>query len=158
MLKKLLRAVERLYPPSDCVVDRDARNPLWMHGKKREALLYALLYLPAFAEIDGSILQTSFVMNTDVFPQSFIDAKTEGAIPLHGLEDNFNYVETSHIFSAGYTENVTDEDEELFAECVAEAWRGRLALLYPRRCFNVSVIGPPESGDAFGVSFHEIRS
>ncbi len=158
MLKKLLAAMNRLYPSPDLAPYTTASAPVWVNGEERTALLYALLYLPEFVEVEGSILQTFFVLNAEEFPKSFIEAKNEKKNPLHELEDSFNYVETSYIWgSVKAGDHLTDEDDKLFAECVAEAWRGRLALLYPTRRFKVSVITPPESGDAYGVSFHELR-
>lgn len=156
MLNKLASTVRNLYPSPQEVILQTGADYLHFFGTEKQALLYALVFLPSFEEVLGSVLQVSFRLNASSFPLSFINAINEGGA-LHDIEDSFNYVETSYIFNLGNMENLTDEDDKLFAECVAEAWRGRLALLYPSRKFNVHVVEPPESGDAYGVSFHEIR-
>jgi hypothetical protein len=156
MRAKLIPALRRLYHPVEGSSPHDPADFLYECGREREALLYALLFIPSFTEIEGIVLQTSFINEVN-FPESFIRKKHEGTYPLRDLERSFNYVETSHIFNAGLMENLEDEDDLLFAECVAEAWGGRLCLLYPGRRFQVSVIGPPESGDAYAICFHEER-
>jgi hypothetical protein len=159
MREKLLTALRRLYPFED--LDSGLKNPLlanpvWVHGTEREALLYALLYVPEFVEVEGSILQIAFPINPDTFPQSFIDAKKEKKWPLNQLEDSFNRVDTSYACrNVPRANNITAEDDELFAECIAEAWRGRLALLYPKRRFKVSMFA--EDGSGYSVTFHEVR-
>lgn len=160
MQKKLLAAMQRLMPAHDGAPYEDKEDPLWQHGHEKIALLYAMLYLPDFVEVEGSIICTTYMVNRKQFPQDFINAKKkveENGEPLWEIEDSFNYLETSYIFNPGIMENITDEDDLLFAECVAEAWRGRLCYLYPKREFKVYVVGPPESGDAYGISFYEIR-
>ena len=154
MQKELLARIKRLFPAPEWHMPEDPHDYLYEFGSAKEALLYAFLYLPHFIEIDGSILYDQADKET---PKNFKEAKSENKLPLSETEDNFNYVETSYIFRHSSTKNITEEDDLFFAECIAEAWRGRLNLLYPNRHFEVRVIKPPESGDAYGVSFHELR-
>ncbi len=51
-----------------------------------------------------------------------------------------------------------DEDEdEVLAEFIAEAWRGRLLKLFPERKFIVEVIPPDPTGSVVSVGFKEVR-
>ena len=135
----------------------DAADLLHKFGNERDALLYALVFVPDFVEVEGSILHANFTLNRAAFPESFINKKLENRWPLWELERSFNYVETSHMFGTRNIREIEDKSDLLFAQFVAQAWSGRLCFLYPTRRFVVSVIGPEDSGDAYAVSFYEER-
>jgi hypothetical protein len=83
-----------------------------------------------------------------------LDAKKAAAWSLPELEISFNFLEVSYAFSDRRSSNGGDA---LLAEFIAEAWRGRLTLLYSPRKFEVSVLSPEQTGSVVGVQFFEIR-
>jgi hypothetical protein len=108
--------------------------------------------LSSFFEVEGSVLLDQWT-----FDQStrFIAAKRAGQASIQELERSFNFLEVSYAFSN--TARETDGDGELLAQFVAESWRGRLALLYPSRQFEVSIIPAKEAGSSVAVQFCELR-
>ena len=106
-------------------------------------------------EIEGSILYVSL---DEQFAEKFSAAKRQNKYSVQELEDSFNRLDTSYVFNPGLMEGLEDEDDLLFAKCVAEAWRGRLCLLYPTRKFQISILSLEESGDGHAICFHEIRT
>jgi hypothetical protein len=150
----LTAALRRLFPPRGEHL-REPFDYVFEFGCVRDVVLSAAVYLPNFVEVHGSILFDRGAVWSD----SFLDSKNAGKKPLWELERDFNYVEISHLFNAGMECNaaLSVEDEVFLVECVAEAWRGRLALLYPTRRFELTIIGPPESGDMWGIRFWELR-
>lgn len=118
-------------------------------GNVQSALLYSILFIPDFVEVDGSVL---IKMGQE---ETFSAGKKSGAMSLVDLEASFNFIEVPYVFS---DRDSTDGEDTMLATRIAEAWRARLTLMFPGRSFRVSVLPPSETGSVIGVQFYEIRS
>jgi len=120
-------------------------------GDVVSALLYSVLFVPDFIEVEHSVLLT---FGREDQAQKFVKAKNNTKMTLSALESSFNFVEVPYLFS---NRDSTDDEDKLLSETIAEAWRGRLKTLYPTRVFVVSPIGPEITGSVVGVHFFELR-
>jgi hypothetical protein len=123
---------------------------LHQFGNAIDGLLYAPLFCPPLIEVEGSVL-----LDQGNTAKRFVDAKLTGTMSLRRLEASFNLLEVSYAFSNRARD--TGDEGDLLAQFVAEAWRGRLALLYPLRRFEVLVLSPEKTGSVTAVQFSELR-
>jgi hypothetical protein len=68
--------------------------------------------------------------------------------------DSYNWRDVSYVFSN--TDSPSDQEIELLAHLMAEAWDARLRALFPERQFVVRVMDPSVTGDGVGVGFSEV--
>lgn len=152
MLERHLRGHFPMSPPNP---DYLSKQILDTYGSARIALLYASLFVPELIEVDGSVfLAEGYPEESDQLRAGIQKyCPDENTSERTKFEDIVNYVEVAYLF----TDRIgTDEEIDLLAEFVADAWRGRLALKFPGRKFRVYV----ESADLTGspmVRFYEER-
>jgi hypothetical protein len=137
--------------------DENFRGDDYLHafGRASEALLYSALFLPDLMEVDGSILLTRGLPHDDR-RRDFLAAKRQGNEDLSELEASFNFVEVGYLFGP-HGRDISDEEDELLARRIAEAWRGCLKVRYPERKCAVRALSPEETGSTVGVCFYEVR-
>lgn len=128
---------------------------IYRYGKASEAILYSVLYMPPLVEVDGSILLASAVDIT-LTRSRFVRARAQTDTEISALERSFNFVEVGYLFPPT-GRNASDEEDELLAGYIADAWRGWLRVCYPDRSFEVSVVNAGESGSTIAVQFCERR-
>jgi hypothetical protein len=141
-LRRRFKALEGAVPHAPC-------DFLHEFGDAISALLYAVVFVPEFVEIDGSVLLDGFSAH-----DRFLEAKSRNESSLATLESSFNFIKVSYLFS---NRDSTDDEDRLLAEKIADAWRYRLKGLYPKQTFVVSVINPQVTGSVVGVHFFELR-
>jgi hypothetical protein len=151
MHRQLGEHLRRHFHPAEGVEPYGVSDFTHQFGNAVDALLYVPLFCPKFFEVEGSVL---LYQGTDL-AKRFIDAKRASKMSLQDLERSFNSLEVSYAFSN--TPAGTDGDDDLLARFVAESWRGRLALLYPSRRFEVSILSANESGSVTAIHFCELR-
>ncbi|MGH6712656.1 MAG: hypothetical protein ACREEK_27310 [Bradyrhizobium sp.] len=144
-LRQHFRAVEGTTP-------HDAWDFTHQFGNAVDALLYVPLYCPEFIEVDGSILLNR--MGSD-FEKRFVEVKRTSKLALTEIESSFNVLELGYAFSD--RTRVSNGENALLAESVAEAWRARLVYLYSPGRFEVSVRWAEQTGDTAEVHFFELR-
>ena len=66
-------------------------------------------------------------------------------------------MEVAYAFSNTAPNTDGDVEDDLLAQFVAEAWRGRLAVLYPSRRFEVVIVSAEQMGSVTTVQFFELR-
>lgn len=141
-------ALKRLYGAEA----NKAADFLYRFGSVKQALLFTELFVPDLVEVSGHVLLRSF--KPQGIEGNFLAAVGQSSMPLAELVDSFNWTEIPYLFVA---EEGVDEEYQLLAEVVAEAWHGRLKHLFPDRVFEVRVMSPDETGGAVGVGFRQIR-
>jgi hypothetical protein len=151
MYRRLCEHLRQYFHPAEGAVPHDEWDFMHQFGNVVDALLYVPLFCPEFVEVEGSVLLSLLGRRST----SFVEAKRLGQMTLQELERSFNFVEIGYAFSD--RARGTDDDCDLLAQFVADCWRGRLALLYPPRKFEVSVLSPSESRSVAAVQFCEIR-
>lgn len=148
MDKELIKILRRVFKPEEGLVPSAPFDYLHEFGNVHSALLYSILFVPNFVEMDGSIL---IEMDRE---KGFPEAKRAADMDLAELEASFNFIEVPYIFS---DRGGVDSDYVKMTEVIAEAWRARLRYLFPSRTFIVSVLSPSETGGGIGVQFYEAR-
>jgi hypothetical protein len=152
MHRRLAEHLRQHFHASEEAVPHDTWDFTHQFGNAVDALLYIPLFCPVFIEVEGSVLLGQWAVDQS---KRFIDAKRVGRASIQDLERSFNFLEVSYAFSN--TTRETDGDSDLLAQFVAESWRGRLALLYPLRQFEVSVVPASETRSVVAVQFCELR-
>lgn len=128
-------------------------------GTPAAAILHSALFMPAFVEIGSHVFLNGIGSDLRLDPslaENLVAAKRESEEQLRSTLSSYNWVEVTYLFGGSRPE--TDEEERLLADLMAEAWRARLALLFPERRFVVRVMEPEETGDSLGVGFEEISA
>jgi hypothetical protein len=128
---------------------------LHAHGNAGDAILYSILFMPEVSTVDDSILLAWAVSDREA-ELRFSDTLTAASISREVLEASFNFVEIGYLFDASGRDSTNDEDE-LLACLVRNAWDGWLKLLHPEREFKVEVLPVEVTGSTVGVHFFEIR-
>ena len=147
----LIAALRRKFKAIEGAVAHSPEDFMHEFGDVVSALLYSVLFVPDFIEVEHSVLLT---FGREDQAQKFVKAKNNTKMTLSALESSFNFVEVPYLFS---NRDSTDDEDKLLSETIAEAWRGRLKTLYPTRVFVVSPIGPEITGSVVGVHFFELR-
>src|SRR5262245_16962683 len=129
-----LDALRRGYPAAGIEPNDNHWDVLHRCGDSMAALLHSILFVPDFVEVDGSVL-------LDWGPADRVDkfrtAVREGSRPLTDIESSFNWLEVPYLIGPSGRGRTTDREDTVLAEIIAEAWRGRLAHLFPGRHFVV---------------------
>jgi hypothetical protein len=150
MHRELTSALRRIFRPTDGEQPHDAFDIMYQFGNGNDALLYAVLFVPEFVEIDGSVIMTSGNPGT----ANFLDAKKAGRYPIAELEALFNFVEVGYLFA---NRSSAEHDDTVLAQAIVAAWKGQLALQFPGREFRFAIELPEITGSVTGVCFCEIR-
>ena len=127
-------------------------NLLRKFGTLTQALLYSELFSPELVEVDGSVI---LVNNISSAADTFRTRRFEQKMSLEQLEASFNFVEVGYLFAPSAESNDIIEFE--LAKIMAEAWRGKLKILFADRVFCVSVLDPVHTGSVVGIGFYELR-
>ncbi|NND60927.1 MAG: hypothetical protein HKN49_11740 [Gammaproteobacteria bacterium] len=151
--KMLTAVLARYFGGDNCGFDE--YDFIHKYGRASWALLLAKLFLPDFAEIEGSVLLTTNAASREATDR-FLQAAKEATLTRRELEESFNLLEIGYLFDAE-GRDTEDEDDDILAEYVGEAWRRSLAASFPGRRFNVRVLCTEETGSTVGVTFSEVR-
>ena len=146
------QALQKIFGLNDGIDEFDF---LHEHGTATQALLYSILFVPKFVELDGSILLECNV-STEESKKRFLDS-IEGEFGRENIEASFNFVEIGYLFNAQKMDT-TDEQDFILAQNIAQAWEAMLQFLYPTRKFIVEIINPEQSGSTVAIQFFEMRS
>jgi hypothetical protein len=160
MDNELATSLRRLFQHPDASACESPMDHIWAFGRIQDALLYSSLFVPSFVEVEGSVL---FERDQADWAEKFSKAKRNSDWPLWKLEASFNYVEVSHLFNRPQSRGATEADDLMLTRCIAEAWKGRLSLLYVGRRFEFAIYTPDRasefySGDLYAFNFHEFRN
>lgn len=123
---------------------------LYRFGSTAGALLCARLFVPEFVEMFGCVL---LKRDRSEGEMAALKAAAESGRLSPEFVASFNCVEIGYLFN---DRRSSDEDDLVLAKSVAEAWRGRLKLLYPERTFEVVVLTPEETKSVAAVQFREV--
>lgn len=135
----------------------DHEEVLAGEGTAAGALLYSTAFCPPPEEVDGLV----FIKLQEAYGEGEKACQIrrhlrEVSGDTREVQRSFNLVEPLRLFSVDQPE-VTDEEERLLAETLAEAWRAWLHWRYPGRRFVVELVGRDETGGEIGVTFYETR-
>jgi hypothetical protein len=155
--ERLTALLTRRYGASTGAVPWGSADCLHCFGGSAGALLYAALFVPELVEVEGCV----FLKDLGVKPAGGWDevaagtraARAESPERLRRYVDSFNWVELPHLFAS---RDGSDGEDELLAEVLAQAWRGRLKDLFPDRRFKVRVIPAEETGYALVLGFEMV--
>src|SRR5712671_3849233 len=67
--------------------------------------------------------------------------------------DSSNWVEVPYLVTD--TSATSEEEIEVLAEVIAQAWRARLRDCFPDRRFTVRIFDPAETGSVIGIGFEQ---
>ncbi len=133
----------------------DVLDFVWRHGSVVEALMYARLFWPELAEIEGMVIVKDRIDTgesrarlRDAIGKMRDSSAVEESFNLHELPDD--------LFSK--TQDATDEQVDFLAERLQEMWRARLQSLYPNKHFVVKILPPAETGYSVGITFYQERT
>ena len=133
----------------------DALDYLHKYGSGSQALLAARLFVPEFVELSGSVLLLASVATAEA-KHRFLSTAPVSDAERRSAEESFNLLEVAYIFGP-CGRDISDEDDEVLAGLIVEAWRRSLVALYPDRRFHVHVVPREELGGDIGVTFSELR-
>lgn len=128
-------------------------------GNAAGALLYASLFCIPLIEIDGMVFQLiQKRLRVDEYPESVREYRERVRGNLKEVEQSFNLIFVQGLFDPD-RRDMTDEEELMLAQTLAEAWRAWIHWRYPRRRFTVEILSAEETGDAMGmgITFYEDR-
>jgi hypothetical protein len=133
----------------------DHEDLLHQYGNTPLALLHSILFVPQLIELEGYVFLRQRAATSP--EQAALAAKIRQAravskAELQELVSSYNWVEVPYQFM---DRDSTDIEDELLAESMAEAWRGRLAFCFPQKQFTVRVLRPAETGSVVGVGFQQ---
>ncbi len=139
------------------ILDYDAKDYLFACGNIAGALLYSILFVPNFCVIDDRVYLDDGIDRERIKLPQVSEDPTQS---LDDMQENCNWRDLYDYL--GRLETRSDDDDAegehmMLAELVAEAWRARLAMLYPDRKFLVRAIPADETGYGPGVGFREYR-
>ncbi len=140
-------------------VDCDATDYLFACGNIAGALLYSILFVPNFCVIDDRVYLEDGIDREKIKLPEVSDDPTRS---LDDLQESYNWRDLYDYLGRLDPPRSDDDDgaegeHMMLAESVAEAWRARLAMLYPDRKFLVRAIPAEETGYGPGVGFREYR-
>ena len=130
----------------------DRQDVLFQVGDLVEILLYGSIFVPDLLEVEGSVILKNNIHDAE---RKFSEGRKKLDWPLEKRETSFNLVEVVYIFASDTT--YSEGAEIKLTNLIAEAWRGRLKLLYPSRTFQVNVLTPEEVRSIWGLEFYEVR-
>ncbi len=128
---------------------------LFAAGKASQALLLSVLFMPEFKIIGDSVVLARS-LEYESAESNFVGALAKGEMSREKVETSFNFVEIGYLFDTSGSDT-TDEEDELLAELVRDAWDGWLRASFPNRRFTVEVVPPEVTGSTVGVHFYENR-
>ena len=145
------------YGPGNGTEPWDRADYLHAFGNVRDALLYSTLFVPDFVEVEGCV----FLKEMGVEPEggwaevaaAIRRARETSTDALKRCVDSFNWVEVPYL--VGATSAAPEEEIEVLAEVIAQAWRARLHDCFPDRRFTVRIFDPAETGSVIGIGFEQ---
>jgi hypothetical protein len=149
--ERIQEALRKRFRFTEGRVPHDPMDMVYGAGKPPEALLYSLLFMPELSLVADSVLLTN---GSSDIEERFLQAKARSSMPLDRLEASFNMIEVPFLF---IDQNVSDDEERLLAEQIAEGWRRALAAFCPDRHMVVNVVPPEENASNITVEFFEAR-
>jgi hypothetical protein len=149
---ELISALRASSPPAGQTIQSDLWEFVYRFGNGFDALLYAQLFCPELIDVEDSVIIQVVGRSPKL---DFSVAKKRWAGTLSELESSFNVVEVEHLFSD--MSHTDDAQSALLAKFIAEAWRARLLMMYPKRAFEVVILLPEVTGSGHEVRFSEIR-
>lgn len=152
MTQAIQRALRKKFSFNEGRVPHSPEDMIFAAGNASDALLYSLLFVPELSLVDDSVLLTN---GSSEVREAFSAAKRKSQMPLERLEASFNMREIPFLFANGQFE---ENDENLLADKVAEAWRRALKSFCPDRRFAVNVVPAEENAGNVTVEFYELRS
>lgn len=155
--RRLPARLKRHYGQGDWPPDEwEPADFLHCFGTVPGALLYAVLLVPEFIEVEGCVFLKDLGVRPPggwgVVARRVRQARAASPEALRAFVESCNWVEIPYLFAdrAG-----GDEDCAALAALTVEAWRARLLDRFPGRRFEVGVIGPEESGSVVAVGSAE---
>lgn len=127
---------------------------LFTFGSTSNAIMHSTIFTPDFIIINESVLLSWLALPQIV--DSFKKGLIENKFSREGLEAQFNTIEVGYFFGKE-EKDISDENDELLANRIAESWRAWLGYKFPNRHFVVEVLDPEETGDSFEVRFFQKR-
>lgn len=128
---------------------------LYSMGKASEALLYSILFMPELLIVESSVL-LAWSASQKSEKERFLELLADGSKDIQTLEASFNFIEVGYLFDdAG--RDMSDEEDELLANLICNAWSGWLKASFPEREFQVEVLSEEDTGSTVGVHFFEVR-
>ncbi len=127
---------------------------LYAHGSGIDALVYAELFWPMFAEHRGMVVRTLEWSSGE--QRELLDAALDRYRgDLTQAEQSVNWVDIGELFGPRKLESSADDDLAL-ARLLQQMWVARLTQLFPDKQFAVQVIGGEETGGGPGISFWQL--
>lgn len=152
---QLMRDLTERYSGKDAnleVLDFLSRN-----GSVLDALMYSYLFWPTFVEILDMVFVVGRRRGRNPPEMAGLQNALKDMRDSWRVEESFNLFELpSDLFD--YFANTSDEQVELLAERIVEAWRAKLAVDFPSRRFEVKVLSPSETGGEVGITFHQVSN
>src|SRR5258708_22744099 len=96
MSEILIDALRRKFKAIEGAVAHSPEDFMHEFGDVVSALLYSVLFVPDFVEVDNSVL-LDFGRQDQA--QKFVEAKNDTKMTLSALESSFNFVELPYLFS-----------------------------------------------------------
>jgi hypothetical protein len=129
---------------------------LHAHGNFSDALLYSVLFVPEFIEVEGCV----FLKEIGVEPQGgkkelaagIHQARARSTEALKRYVDSFNWVEVPYLIN---NQTASDAEIEVLAELIMQTWLARLNDAFPDRRFTVRILDPATTGSVIGIGFEE---
>ena len=150
-----LDVAKRCYPNSDADF-RDV-DYLHCHGRTRDAIFYSMLLIPEFLVIEDSVILKHRVNDRESVSRFLAYLLREDATQ-SDAEASFNIVDVAYIFGAEREDEVSEDEIDLLARIIRDAWDAWLHHLFPERRFVVEYIPAEENGDEVAVTFYQDRS
>jgi len=145
------------YGPGNGTEPWDCADYLHAFGNVGDALLYSTLFVPEFIEVEGCILLKELGVQpeggwTEV-TAAIRRARETSTDALKRYVDSSNWVEVPCL--AADASAASEEEIEVLAEVIAQAWRARLRDCFPDRRFTVRIFDPAETGSVIGIGFEQ---
>jgi hypothetical protein len=144
--------LSRLFQLRDDASNIAEETMIHLFGNAQHALLYADLFLPELAEVDGIIFLKANVESSSA--KEKIAKMKEDGLSEREIARSFNLFEVAHAFADASSSEKVDE---LLAHAIRDAWSTNLKAKYPSRSFNVEILPFERTGDVGTLTFYEYR-
>jgi hypothetical protein len=145
------------YGPGNGTEPWDRADYLHAFGNFRDALLYSTLFAPEFVEVEGCVLLKELGVQPEggwaEVAATIKRARETSTDALKRCVDSSNWVEVPYLVTD--TSATSEEEIEVPAEVIAQAWRARLRDCFPDRRFTVRIFDPAETGSVIGIGFEQ---